>query len=153
MIGIVWLDAAAGARIPEPAWAAATWTGLYAVGVAIGRLYPRGAARTSALALALAGLLAGLPLMGGAGMLGGRTWGEITPDGAARLFDASPVTLLLESAGVDWMRHVVVYDSAGTEWFSDRRAPYRGRLAGPLLLLVGCVSALAAGRRTERAPE
>jgi hypothetical protein len=149
MIGLVWLDARAGAALPDPAWAAMTWTGMYALGFAAGALSVRRAPRTAALAFALAGLLAGLPLAGGAGagMLGDRTWGEITPDGAARLFDASPVTMLLESAGVDWMRHPSVYDAAGTEWFSDRRAPYRGRLAGPLLLVVGCASVLAVARR------
>jgi hypothetical protein len=153
MVGVAWLDAAGDATLPEPVWAALAWTGLYALGSTLGALAPRRAARNGALALLVTALLAALPVMGGAGLLGGRTVGELSPAGAARLFDLSPVTVVIETGGVDWMRHAVVYDAAGTEWFSDRRAPYRGRLAGPLLLVVGCASALVAGRRTPRAPE
>jgi hypothetical protein len=61
-----------------------------------------------------------------------------SPDLGALVLDAAPATLLAESAGLDWMRHPNVYAPAGTDWFSDRRAPFDGTLAALVALVVGC---------------
>jgi hypothetical protein len=144
MVLLAGIDARAGGRVPAPLWSAAAWTGLFAVGAAIGS---RGRARpwrALGLALLFTGPLALWPMAGGGarGLLGGRPPGEASPEVASRLFDLSPVTLVVECGGVDWMRHRAVYPSAGTEWFSDRRRPFRGRLAGSAVLLVGCLGLL-----------
>jgi hypothetical protein len=150
------LDGVGGvAGLPTPVWAALAWTGLCALGHAAGLSCPRAAWRGAGALFLLSGLLCALPLAGGeGGLLGGRPVGRVVAPGlAARLFDLSPAVVLGESAGADLMRHRSVYGPAGTEWFSDRRAPYRGMLAGPTLLLVGCVALLAASRRRVPARE
>jgi hypothetical protein len=93
--------------------------------------------------LLVAALLAGLPGRGGA--LGA----PLEPALARLALDLSPATLVLESAGVDWMRDPAVYDPVATDRF--QRLPYRGALAGPLVLLVGCALASLAGLRLRRA--
>jgi len=71
-----------------------------------------------------------------------------------RVLDAAPATLLAESAGLDWMRHPSVYAPAGTDWFSDRRAPFDGTLAALVALVVGCTSfGVSTLRRAEPAQE
>jgi len=131
-----------------------------------------GAVDVAAAAAALAGLLAaawglaagfacaawpgaGVALLASAlasaaalrGTWAGESWSEAgSPRLAAALLDAAPPSLVAEVAGVDWMRHPAVYEPAGSEWFSDRRAPYRAELAAPTVLLVGCALA-ALGRR------
>lgn len=65
---------------------------------------------------------------------------RVDPHLGARLLDVAPATVLAESAGLDWMRHPNVYAPAGTDWFSDRRAPFDGTLATLVALVVGCAS-------------
>lgn len=63
----------------------------------------------------------------------------------ARLLDLSPVVLVVESAGVDWLRHPAVYGPAGGDAIGpDLWTPPKGALAGSALVLVGC--ALLAAR-------
>jgi hypothetical protein len=124
MVALAMADAASERDLPAPLWPALAWTGLFAAGHGLGRLAPRSP---------LAG--SGLP---GRGSLAQEPW---PPEGARLLLELSPATLLCESAGIDWMRHPSVYAPAGTDRF--QRAPYRGRLAGPAVLLLGCL--LSAG--------
>ena len=131
--------------LPSPAWAALAWSGLYAGGFGLGRL-SRGAAIGGAGGLFLvASLMAVLPIVPGA--LGG----PLPPPVEARLLDLSPATLVLECAGVDWMRHPAIYDAAGTADIDPSlRLPYRGSLAGPIAFVVGCLLA-AVGEGIARA--
>jgi hypothetical protein len=55
-----------------------------------------------------------------------------------------------ESAGVrDWMWRAEVYEPVGIDRFVRR--PYRGALAGPSTLVVGCLLAVFGARRGRRA--
>ena len=81
-------------------------------------------------------------LPGAAGLSAEPVW---SPRAAALLLDFSPATLLVESAGVDWMRQPAVYGPAGADAIGpDLRLPWRGELAGPAVFLVGCALACAA---------
>ena len=146
MIALVVVDGRAVRDVPAPHWSALAWTGLFAAGTALGVALRRaggGATWAGAgAALLAAGLLVVLP--------GRAAWAERPwPPAAARaLLDLSPATLVVESGGIDWMRHASVYDPVGTDRFE--RTPYHGPLAGPLVLLVGCLLAAGAslaGRR------
>ena len=130
MIALTWVEARAGAPLPSPLWGALAWSGLFLAGAAWGRAAPRRRWSRAAGALLLAGLLAALPVRAG---LPGVPW---SPAVATRLLDLSPVTLLAECSGVrDWMWRAGVYEQAGVDRFL--RTPWRGELAGPVLLLVG----------------
>ena len=125
-------------ELPTPIWAALVWTGMYAAGFGLARAWTLEPLRAAALALVVVALLAGLP------SLGARTGRAFPPWLSARLIDLSPLSVCLESAGVDWMRHPALYEPAGTlDIDPGMREPYRGRLAGPALLLVGCLLAAA----------
>jgi len=140
---------AAGAHpLPSLGWSALAWSGLYAAGSAWGSFVrERGTSAWAAAAgaLALTGVLALLPARAA---LGARPW----PANVARtLLDLSPSALVIECAGVDWMRQPAVYDPVGSDRF-ERRA-WRGELAGPAALVLGCALAAVAhfaGRRTVR---
>jgi hypothetical protein len=84
-------------------------------------------------------LASGLALRGGA-------WSVPWPARTAQLLlDLSPVTLVCESAGVrDWMWREGVYEPAGVDRLARR--PWRGSLAGPTVLVVGCVLAACFSR-------
>jgi hypothetical protein len=145
MVVLVWVDGMAERDLPTPFWAALGQAGLFLAGAGLGR-WGRAAGRApwagAGVLLLLAALAVGLPGRGG---IGSRPW----PPAAARaMLDLSPATVLVESAGVDWMRHPLVYDPVGTDRFE--RAPYRGALAGPLALVVGCVLAAAGTFRDRR---
>jgi len=125
---------------PSLAWAALVWSGGFAAGLALGTLGRSRPWSGAGLALLACGTLAALP----APSPSPNAWGERAqwPAPLARvLLDLSPATLVCESAGIDWMRHPAVYDRVGTDRF--HRAPWRGSLAGPVALVVGC--ALSAG--------
>ncbi len=157
VVGAVWLGGvllaqASGPRTDSPhwAWAWMVWTGLMAAGFAAGTSARGRPGRGAAASLLVTAALTGLP--GGAGLGHLPRW---SPSAAARLLDLSPATLLVESAGIDWMRHPAVYAPAGADSIGpDLRLPWRGELAGPVVLLVGCALAFtalrsAASRRQE----
>lgn len=147
---VAWL-ARGSAAPPEPLGALAI-LGLYALGLATGRAGAAHDRASSGLAgagvwLALLALLAGAPM----------GWGVVSqpwpPDVAARLLDLSPLSVVLESAGADWMRHPAVYDPAGTlDIGPQMRVAWRGTLAGPGLLVVGCAALGAAVVLRPRVP-
>jgi hypothetical protein len=123
--------------VPAPWAAVAVVTGAQLAAAALRRSAPR-AARAVAPWCALV-----IVLGSGAYDLFGSApaaFARIEPALGARVLDAAPATLLTESAGLDWMRHPNVYASAGTDWFSDRRAPFDGTLAALVALVVGCAS-------------
>lgn len=125
------------AGAPVSLWVAVALAGLFLLGVATGRLAIdvwSGAALWLTLAFVLAGAALGY----------GQLARPLPPEWTARLLDLSPLSLVLESAGVDWMRHPAVYDTAGTlDIGPELRQAWRGMVAGPALFVVGCF-ALAA---------
>lgn len=126
---------------PTPFYGALVWTGLFAAGWSLGvGAKNAGWTRPSALLL-LCALAAGMPSI--VSLLG-----ETPPQSwVALAVDLSPVTCVLECAGLDWMRHPSIYELAGS-LPPDARTPYRGMLAGPLLLVVGWGLVMVAERRT-----
>jgi len=139
VLSLAWmlpLTLAGRAAPPEPCWGWCVIAGLYGLGLACGALV-REHRVDAAGALLLVTLLASTAPARGA--WGGAPW---PPALARALLDVSPTALALESAGVDWMRHASVYEPVGTDRFE--RSAWRGALAGPLLLLVGYLSAAAA---------
>jgi len=75
-----------------------------------------------------------------------------SPEVASWLLDLSPETLLMESAGVDWMRHPAVYEAAGTDRIGPGlRAVFVGPVAGSATLLVGCAATAARALMRRRA--
>jgi hypothetical protein len=86
-----------------------------------------------------ASLCSGLAVRGGA-------WSIPWPARAAAvMLDLSPVSLVCESAGVrDWMWREGVYEPAGVDRLARR--PWRGSLAGPTMLVVGCILAACCSR-------
>jgi hypothetical protein len=141
-MGILGLVAAGSTRIlPSPAWSALAWSGLFAGGFALGRLFPSRASRIAAACLLGAGVLDALSISG--------AWlaSPLPPAVSARLLDLAPSTLLAECAGLDWMRHPAIYEPAGAlDIDPSLRVAWRGFLAGPIVFLVGCGAALAADR-------
>ncbi|MCE9594438.1 MAG: hypothetical protein K8S98_09610 [Planctomycetes bacterium] len=134
MAGVACLDAAIVRDLPTPLWGALAWSGLYAGGWALAAAFARNRWRVVfALTLAVA-LLAALPEKGG---LAREPWdGEFV----ATTLDLSPVALVTESSGaIDWPWAKSHYATLGVDRFERR--PFRGRLAGPVALVVGCVLA------------
>jgi len=141
-----------GARdVPNLIAASAVLLGGLGLGVGLGALLgPRGAAAGSALVLVAVVGLAGLPVGGG---LFPSPPAAQRPAVGSTLLDLSPLTWVLESAGVDWERHPAIYGPAGTDWFSGRRRAFQGAVLGPLALLVGALAAVggtAHAARTKR---
>jgi len=141
---LVALDATRASGLPTPAWAAVAWSGLFAAGFGVARaVAPRPAAgvRVAAWLLVLGALAAALPV--GSGIVRFDT-GAVAPAWRARALDLSPASLVVESAGVDWLLQPALYARARTSDIDPAlRRAYRGRLAAPLVLVVGF--ALAAG--------
>jgi hypothetical protein len=148
----------AGFGLVTPLWALCAVAGLFATGHALGRLARVGPSSRSdplaALRAAGIGLLAALAATGasvGFG-LGARPTGA-PPRWVTAALDVSPVGLVAECAGIDWARaQPEVYARSGVEWVPRR--PWRGSLAAPTVLVVGCsLSWLAAFLRPVRRPE
>ncbi len=117
--------------------------GLTSVGWGLGTWMDVARARIFGVLLLTSAMLAGLP--GAGGRDSGAAW---PPEVAAVLLSLSPVTLAAESAGVDWMTRPAVYEPVGADAIGpDLRVPYR-RLAGWVLLLVGC--GICGGARLHR---
>ena len=145
MTALALAGAASERALATPVWAALAFSGIFASGWGIGRASGAGV-RACAACLCLAVLLTVLPA---AGEFLGRPW---PPPLAARLLDLSPVGVCLESAGVDWMRQPSVYEPAGAlDIDPGLRHPWRGKLAGPGLLMLGCaLAAFGAARARAR---
>ena len=142
-------------EVPDPIGGGAAAAGLYALGVGLGLGLATTAWRAAGAAWLTAVALAGLPSLAGVGSPA--PW---PPALAARLLDVSPIGLVAESAGIDWMRHATVYDPVGSSSIGpELRAAWPGRLAGAAVLLLGCLSALTGGlaarapRTVPRPPE
>jgi len=130
--------------MPAPLWGSCVVIGLLYAGFGLGYVDGRGARAFGVgarLCLLFTALVAALPLSGALGG-GGAPLAERHPGLAALLLDASPVGLALECAGVDWMHgDARVYRHGGVEWLGGPdvvRRPWRGMVAGPAVLLVGC---------------
>lgn len=135
---VAWLLLGALATGAFAPWAACGVLGLYGAGVALGR---RHGAQASGAALAVTLVLAGAP-QGFGWLAGGAELARAgAPELAARLLDLSPLVFIFDCAGVDWVHaQPEVYARAGIEWFPRR--PWSGHLAGPAVLVVGCLLAL-----------
>ncbi|MBM3978539.1 MAG: hypothetical protein FJ299_16320 [Planctomycetes bacterium] len=97
-----------------------------------------------ALSLGVLGL--GLALWPVAPGISGLPW---PPSLASLALDCSPVTLVVEASGIDWMRTAGLYDAAGTDRLE--RAAWAGELAGPGALVLGC-AALGVAALVRRSP-
>lgn len=139
--GLALVLAEANALRPLPAahWGLCAIAGLFALGFAYGRRSqaPLGGAGFVLLAtLALAGAALGFGLL-----VGGADLARRHPEAAAWLLDLSPLVLVFDCAGWDWTHaQDEVYRNAGVEWF--QRRSFAGNLAGPSVLVVGCLLAL-----------
>ncbi len=147
---LVLADARSPRDLPTPLWAAAGVVGLFALGLALGRLAPaRPAALAGSLLLAgctLAGLSVGLGLSAPEAFLA-----RSHPGLASALLAASPLTFAFDCAGWDWAHtNPDVYARSGVEWF--QRRPWPGHLAGPAVLVVGCLLSWFAGFRSRARP-
>ena len=149
MGAVTLVDAASDVDLPRPIWAVCVFSGFFAAGFGCGAWAgPRRLWGGCASLLLLAAIATGLPHKGG---LSDDTW---SPEVAARLLDLSPSALVVESAGVDWMRHPAVYDPVGTSSIGpDLRTAWRGFLAGPTVLLVGCALVLLGRRKNRGEPQ
>jgi hypothetical protein len=146
MMLLVFADLGSPVDLPRPLWAGLVLLGLTWIGWALGALVRGPSWRAGGVLLLLSALFTGLPALGG---LARAPW---PPALAARALDLSPVVFAEECAGVDWMRHAAVYDPVGTHTIGpELRLPWRGRLAGTGLLLVGFLAA-ALVRRTRVRP-
>lgn len=91
--------------------------------------------RRGALAIGLfvvAAVLAALPGLGG--LLGDAPW---APEVAAGLLRASPATFVVESGGLDWLRHSAIYDPVGGDSIGPSLHRAWGSLAGLVPGVVG----------------
>lgn len=125
-------------ELATPGWAACVFSGLFAAGWASGRracVPLRTAGTLLFLGLVLSGAASGLGLFAG-----GAELARAHPASACRLLELSPLVLVFDCAGWDWTHaQPEVYARSGVEWF--QRQPYRGNLAGPAVLVVGCALA------------
>ncbi len=144
VVGLVWCAASSPRLVPTPLWAAAAWMGLFALGAAGAQLWAR--RDSSATYVAVLASLALSVAAWAPGVVGAPWSSEVT----ALLLDLSPLSLVTECAGVDWMRTPLVYETAQTDRFE--RAAWRGELAGPVCLLVGYASWALARRVRRREP-
>lgn len=146
MIALALAGAVSERALATPLWAALCWSGLFAASWGLGRARASGP-RAAATLACLSVVLAVLP---SAGAFLGRPW---PPPLAARLLDLSPLSVCMESAGVDWLRHPAVYEPAGAlDIDPGLRQPFRGKLAGPALLLLGCALAAFGAARARTRP-
>jgi hypothetical protein len=146
--GLAFAVAQAGAARPLATglWALCAVAGLFAMGHAMGRRSREllgGAGAWLFLSLALAALPVGAGLLAG-----GAELARSHPAVARGLLDLSPLVLVFDCAGFDWTHaQDEVYRRAGIEWF--QRRSFAGSLAGPSMLVVGCLLALLVPARSE----
>jgi hypothetical protein len=136
---LLWSDSLSATDLPTPLWASVFLAGLFVCGLSLGHLAPRGAGAgigAAGLFLFLGLFASGLCVQGGLGE-GGASWARTHPGLSRALLEVSPLVWAFDCAGWDWTHsQPEVYERSGVEWFGRR--PYRGILAGPLVLLVGC---------------
>jgi len=143
MLQLAWVQSGAERGFATLGWAGCALSGLFALGLALGRR-ARSALPTAG-ALLFLGLVLSSAALGFGLVAGGAELARSHPHLAARLLDASPLVLVFDCAGWDWVHaQPEVYADAGVEWL-QRRA-YRGNLAGPAVLVVGCLLAILARR-------
>ncbi len=128
-LALVWASTDSPRIAPTPLWAAAAWMGLFALGGALGRFR---AERTSQAPYYVA---LGATALNAAAWAPGALGSPWPPELASALLDLAPVTLVVECAGLDWMRHGFLYDTLQTDRFE--RAAWSGVQAGPTCLLLG----------------
>ena len=134
--------------VATPLFAMAAVAGLFGLGAGAGARLGRPAAGAG-VALLVALLASGGAVQGG--LSRGGSWGAHSPGLARSLLELSPLVLVLECAGLDWTHaHPDVYRLSGIEWFPRR--PHRGPLAGPAVLVLGCLVGSVLGRRSRPAP-
>lgn len=145
-----------GAALPTPLWALLAVAGLFALGHALGSALAGTSGGDGTAAVRTAGLVLLAALVATGASVGFGV--AAAPDGppprwVTAALDLSPVGLVAECAGIDWSRaQPAVYARSGVEWVPRR--PWRGSLAGPTVLVVGCaLSWLAAAIRRTRRPE
>ena len=144
---LVWAAALFMTRgVHDPLHASSAILGLYAAGMGLGaRLSPE---RAAGVALLVVGGLSLAPTFGG-GLE--RPW---PAEVASALLDASPVAWVAESGGIEWMREPAVYDAVGTDYIgTELRTGRRSWLAAVVLLVLGCMSSLAAQPRAVEGEE
>jgi hypothetical protein len=150
LVALVLADAGSARDLATPLWAGAALLGLFAAGLAVGLLSRMRPLTLAGLVLFLGCGLAGLGL--GFGLSGNGTGLARSRPALARLcLDISPLVLVFDCAGFDWLHaQPDVYAASGVEWFPRR--PRAGELAGPAVLVVGCSAAwLARARGRTRA--
>ena len=124
---------------PTPVYAALVWTGLFAFGWAFGIHFAKfGWGGPGLLLILTAFLTQSLELIPS---------DSHSQEFIAFAIDLSPLTWVMECAGLDWMRNEMIYDYAGSLG-PDARTPFRGMLAGPLTFLVGWSLVMIVERRS-----
>ncbi|MBJ02925.1 MAG: hypothetical protein CMK00_08665 [Planctomycetes bacterium] len=154
MILLALVESRAGNPLPTAPWAVMAWFGLFAVGFSLGHLRPEAVWTRAACSLASCALASGLLTLWGWGA--GHSAGVWPAQIGASLLDISPVALVTECAGLDWMRHPAVYQNGGTAHMGpELRTAWQGSLAGPGVFLFGCLALGLSGRskRRPRVPE
>ncbi len=142
MIALVIVSASAGRDVASPLWGMLAIAGLFAAGAGAAHLARKQAWSTCGALLLVGAGLAMLPALPGRS---GAPW----PVSVARVaLDLSPITLVAECSGVDWMRSAAVYGPVGSDRFE--RTAYSGALAGPLCLVLGCALWMVAARVSRR---
>ncbi len=132
-----------GSTVPSPGLALLAWSGLHALGFGAQCWVRRDLAAPLAVAALALAALPFAPLL----VLGLRP----TPAWSGRLLDASPVTFVVESAGIDWARQPWVYERAGgADLGPGTRVPWSSPLAAGAAVVVGCVLATLGERRSRR---
>ena len=144
-LGLIWSDVLGEADLPQPLWAALLVAGLYLSGMGLGRRVPGRGLPAAGVVLLGGLLLSGASVQWGLGGDEAGSWAARYP-GLARVFlEASPLVLAYDCAGVDWTHgQADMYRLSGVEWFVRR--PWRGILAGPLSIVVGCALLLHSRR-------
>ena len=136
-LGLIWSDVLGEADLPTPLWAALLVAGGYLAVMALGRLVPGRGVAVAGLVLLGGLVLSGASVQWGLGGAGAASWAGSHPGLARGLLELSPLVWAYDCAGLDWTRtQPEMYRLSGVEWFVRR--PWRGSLAGPLSVVVGC---------------
>ncbi len=109
-------------------------SGLFGVGLSLGVRTKENALGVGAAMLLLILALGAAPSLGG--LAGNSPW---SPAVTAQLLDISPVSLVLENAGFDWMRHPAIYTPAGADAIDPTlRLPFQAPASALWVFAVGC---------------